>query len=188
VLKGESVNLILFGEPGAGKGTQAKNLWKKFGIPHIATGDILRRAVGEETSLGREVAPYLKAGRLVPDALVSGLVMERLNSEDCQAGFVLDGYPRTLPQVETLEVALREKGKKVDKVIFMEVPLETLLKRVEGRGRVDDNLETVKLRLIDYKNLTEPVKKKYASRNLLITIDGLGTTEEVFERILASLA
>ena len=181
------MNIILFGQPGAGKGTQAKNLWKKFGIPHIATGDLLREAMNEGTSLGQEVAPYLEAGRLVPDALVSGLVMERLNSEDCHAGFILDGYPRTLPQVEALETALKEKGKKVDKVVFIEVPLEILLQRVESRGRADDNLETVKRRRIDYKNLTEPVKKDYATRNLLATVDGLGTTEEVFGRILASL-
>ena len=181
------MNIILFGEPGAGKGTQAKNLREKFKIPHIATGDILREAMREGASLGQEVAPYLAAGRLVPDALVSGLVLERLNSGDCQEGFVLDGYPRTLPQVETLEAALKEKGKKVDKVIFIDVPLEILLQRVEGRGRVDDNLETVKLRRIDYKNLTEPVKKDYTSRNLLVAVDGLGTTEEVFERILKCL-
>jgi adenylate kinase len=181
------VNLILFGEPGVGKGTQARNLWKKFKIPHIATGDILREAMREGSSLGKEVAPYLAVGRLVPDALVSGLVMERLNSEDCQEGFVLDGYPRTLPQVETLEAALKEKGKAVDRVIFIEVPPEVLLQRVEGRGRDDDNLETVKRRLVDYKNLTEPVKKDYTSRNLLVAVDGLGTTEEVFGRILASL-
>jgi len=181
------MNLILFGEPGVGKGTQAKNLCEKFGIPHIATGDILRKAMGEGTSLGQEVAPYLGSGRLVPDACVSGLVVDRLNSEDCRAGFVLDGYPRTIPQVETLEAALKEGGRKIDKVIFIEVPLEVLLQRVEGRGRVDDNLQTVKRRLVDYKNLTEPVKNDYASRNLLVAVDGLGTTEEVFERILASL-
>jgi len=182
------VNLILFGEPGVGKGTQAKNLWKKFGIPHVATGDILRKAISEETSLGKEVAPYLKVGKLAPDTLVSGLVVERLDAEDCQAGFVLDGYPRTLPQVETLEAILKEKGKKIDKVISFEVPLEILLKRIMSRGRADDNAETVKTRLVDYKNLTEQVKDYYASRKLLVAIDGLGTTEEVFERTLASLS
>jgi adenylate kinase len=181
------VNLILFGEPGAGKGTQAKNLWKKFGIPHIETGGILRKAISDGTSFGQEAAPYLAAGKLAPDALVSGLVMERLNAEDCRAGFVLDGYPRTIPQLETLEAALEGKGKKIDKVICVEISPEILLQRVMGRGRADDNLETVKRRLIDYKNLTEPVKKDYAARNLLVAIDGLGTTEEVFERILASL-
>jgi len=181
------VNIILFGQPGAGKGTQAKNLWKKFGIPHIATGDILRDAMEEGTSLGKEAAPYLATGKLVPDALVSGLVMERLRAEDCRKGFVLDGYPRTAPQVEVLEATLKEQGKKIDKVVFIEVPPAVLLERVKGRGREDDTLETVELRRIDFKNLTEPVKQGYAKRNLLATVDGLGTTEEVFERILKSL-
>jgi len=162
-------------------------LWKRFGIPHIATGDILRKAIEEGTALGKEVAPYLEAGKLAPDVLVSDLVLDRLKAEDCRGGFVLDGYPRTLPQMDVLEEALREKGKKIDKVISLDVSQEVLLQRTMGRGRADDNLETVKRRLIDYKNLTEQAKKGYASRGLLVVIDGLGTTEEVFERILASL-
>ncbi|MCL2177847.1 MAG: adenylate kinase [Proteobacteria bacterium] len=181
------MNLILFGAPGAGKGTQAGNLWKKFGIPHIATGDILREAIRKGTELGKEVAPYLEVGKLAPDALVSGLVLERLSARDCEGGFVLDGYPRTLPQVEVLEEALKEKKKRIDRVISLDVPQEVLLQRIMERGRPDDNMEAMRRRLVDYRNLTEQAKKEYAARNLLAAIDGIGTTEEVFERILASL-
>ena len=127
------MNVILLGAPGAGKGTQAKRLVSRFGIPQISTGDILREAVRSGTSLGQKVAPLMAAGQLVPDALVVGIVQERLRQPDCARGFLLDGFPRTVPQAEALELALASTGQSVSAVVELDVPADLIRARVLGR-------------------------------------------------------
>jgi len=127
------MNLGFLGPPGAGKGTQAKRLLDEFGIPQISTGDILRDAVRRGTELGKKAGPLMAAGKLVPDDVVVGLAIDRLRQSDCGRGFVLDGFPRTIPQAEALDAALRSAGKKLDGVISLQVPEETLVERISGR-------------------------------------------------------
>ncbi len=127
------MNLIMLGPPGAGKGTQAKMLVERFGIPQISTGDMLRAAVAEGTELGRKAKEYMDKGQLVPDEVVIGIVRERLSKEDCKKGFILDGFPRTVPQAEALDGILEEMGRKIDYVINIVVPDEEILKRLTGR-------------------------------------------------------
>jgi adenylate kinases len=127
------MNLVLLGPPGAGKGTQAKLLAARWGIPHVSTGDILRQAVKDGTELGKKAGPMMAAGKLVPDELVVGIVKERLLQPDAAKGFILDGFPRTIPQAEMLEQAMANHGKALDGVISLEVPIETLVERISGR-------------------------------------------------------
>ncbi|MDQ3266137.1 MAG: adenylate kinase [Myxococcota bacterium] len=127
------MNLILLGPPGAGKGTQAKKLFADYRIPQISTGDILREAIRNGTELGRKADPIMKAGGLVPDDLVVGIVQERLKASDCQQGFILDGFPRTIPQADALGQSLAALGKKIDAVISLEVPIEKVVERLSGR-------------------------------------------------------
>ncbi len=127
------MNLMVFGAPGAGKGTQAKFLVEKYGIPQISTGDMLRAAIVEKTAMGMEAKRYMDAGELVPDSTIIGIIEERLAKEDCQKGFILDGFPRTLAQAEALDELLEKQGKKIDKVLSFEVPDELIIKRIAGR-------------------------------------------------------
>jgi len=127
------MRIILLGPPGAGKGTQAKDLVNKYGIPQISTGDILRKNLAEKTPLGLEAKKFMDAGGLVPDSVVIGIVKERLKEADCKKGYILDGFPRTVPQAEELDKALAEMGTPLDKVLSIEVPDEELVKRLSGR-------------------------------------------------------
>jgi len=124
---------MVFGAPGAGKGTQAKFLVEKYGIPQISTGDMLRAAIVEKTAMGLEAKAYMDAGELVPDSTIIGIIEERLAKEDCQKGFILDGFPRTLTQAEALDELLKKQDKKIDKVLSFEVPDELIIKRIAGR-------------------------------------------------------
>lgn len=127
------MNLIFLGPPGAGKGTQAKMLIERYSIPQISTGDILRAAVAEETDLGKKAKEYMEAGKLVPDEVVIGIIEQRLKQSDCEKGFILDGFPRTVAQAEALDKVLENMGSKIDHVLSLDVPAEELIKRLTGR-------------------------------------------------------
>ena len=127
------MNLVLLGPPGAGKGTQAKRLVVRFGVPQISTGDILRQAVKDGSPLGKKAGPLMASGKLVPDDLVLGIVQERLQKPDAADGFILDGFPRTVPQAEALDAVLKSNGKALDAVVSLEVPIDTLVERISGR-------------------------------------------------------
>jgi adenylate kinase len=137
------LNLILLGPPGAGKGTQAKRLREDFGLPYIATGDMLREAVAKGTELGKKAEKYIKAGELVPDDLIIGLITERLKQDDCRDGFILDGFPRTVPQAEALEEALGALGRSITAVLCIRVTDEEVIRRISGRRLCVKNPEHV---------------------------------------------
>ncbi len=181
--------IILLGPPGAGKGTQAVLVAEKFAIPHISTGDIMRRAVSEKSDLGNKVKSFLDAGNLVPDALVVDLVRERIQKDDCKPGFLLDGFPRTLEQGKALDSMLKDFNLKTSAVVDIIVPDKVLIERIQKRGessgRSDDNAETAAKRLKVYQELTAPLTEYYKTSSGLKEVDGIGTVEEVNQRIIA---
>ena len=207
------MNLILMGAPGAGKGTQSAKISEKYQIPAIATGDILRGAIKEGTELGKAAKSYIDAGQLVPDSVVIGIIKEYLASDACKNGFILDGFPRSIPQAEALD----EMGVKIDVVLSIEVADEKIVERMSGRRvcscgasyhvvynptkvdgicdkcgaelyvRADDAAETVKNRLETFHAQTEPLKDYYSKKDLLVTVEGqeevADTTKLVFEAL-----
>ncbi|MCA9537619.1 MAG: adenylate kinase [Myxococcales bacterium] len=207
------MRMILIGPPGAGKGTQAARLVSRHGIPHISTGDMLRAAVKAGTKLGLEAEGYMKRGDLVPDAVVIGMVIERIAEPDAQAGFMLDGFPRTRPQAEALDKALAEAGVKLDAVVLIEVDDSLIVERITGRRsdpetgaiyhlkfnpppaevadrlvqRKDDTEEACRARLFKYHSETAPVVPFYEAQGLVARVDGVGTPDEVTDRLLAAL-
>ncbi len=180
-------NLILTGPPGAGKGTQARRLAERLGIPQISTGDMLREAVAKGSPLGVRVKGIMASGELVPDDLVIALVRERLARPDCEKGFILDGFPRTAEQAEALDRILREIGRSRVRVVCLEVPEQELIRRILGRGegRADDNPETVRTRLAVYRRDTQPVLDHY--RGSVHRIDGVGTLDQIQTRVEEAL-
>jgi adenylate kinase len=178
------VRALILGPQGSGKGTQAKLIASSHDVPHVATGDILRAAVAEGTELGRRVQPILERGDLVPDELMVELIRARLADED---EFVLDGFPRTLPQAAALEAMLGEIGKPLDVVLLLEVSDDVALERMLGRrdeeGRSDDSPDVIRNRLRLYHELTEPVVERYRGLGLLVAVDGERTVDEVAEAI-----
>jgi adenylate kinase len=178
--------LVFLGPPGAGKGTQAQRLAAGAGIPHLSTGDMLRKAVAEGTPVGRQAKPILDAGKLVPDDVMWGVVAERLERPDCRAGFLLDGFPRTVAQAATLDAKLASDKTPLTCAISLDVPEAELVKRMLARGRADDTPETVRTRLQVYERQTAPLKDWFASRGLLREIDGTGAPDEVYERVRAA--
>jgi adenylate kinase len=182
-----SLRLVFLGAPGAGKGTQAADLAKSCGFPHLSTGDMLRKAVAERTAVGLTVEPILAAGKLVSDDVMWAVVAERLDKPDCAKGFLLDGFPRTLAQGERLAAKLADGGKPLSCAVFFDVPETELVRRMIGRGRADDTPAVVEERLRNYGRETAPLKEWYGSRGLLRTINGMGSTDEVHARLRAAV-
>ena len=204
------MNIILFGAPGAGKGTQAKELTKKYEIPQISTGDILRAAIANKTPLGLEAKKLMDEGKLVSDDIVNGLVEARLQEADCEKGFILDGFPRTVAQAEALDGILEKFNKKIEKVIALDVSDDEIIERITGRRvskktgkiyhikynppvdenpedleqRADDNKETVVKRLEVYNKQTAPVLDYYKKQGKVYTVDGTKKLEEITKDII----
>ncbi|MBE9221938.1 adenylate kinase [Cyanobacterium stanieri LEGE 03274] len=171
--------LIFLGAPGAGKGTQAEILAKGLSIPHISTGDILRSAIAQQTPLGIKAKSYVDNGDLVPDELILDLIKDRLSQDDAQKGWILDGFPRNVPQAEFLSTLLRGLDQNCTAVINLAVPDSTLMQRLLGRGRKDDNEETIANRLEVYRQKTAPLIDFYQHTGLLKTVNGDRTLEEI---------
>ncbi len=182
------MRILILGPQGSGKGTQAKRLADARGLAHVATGDILRSAVADGSELGRRVEPILERGDLVPDDLMIDLIRERLEGED---GFVLDGFPRTIPQAEALDAMLVEIGKPLDAVILLAVDDDVATDRLHARsiaeGRADDSPEAIRNRLRLYHQLTEPLIERYREDGTLVGVDGVGTVEDVAAQIEEAL-
>lgn len=209
------MNLVLFGPPGAGKGTQAKRLEEKYGIAQLSTGEMLRSEVAAQTEVGRAADALMKEGNLVPDSLITSMIDRRLDQDDCRNGFILDGFPRTVAQAEALDDLLATKGLQLDHVLSIEVEDEAMVERIVGRftcarcgegyhetfkrpkvegvcdvcgsteftRRSDDNAETVRQRLKAYHQETEPVLRHYQDQDLVETVDGMGSIDEVTEQL-----
>lgn len=183
---------ILFGPPGGGKGTQAGHITERLGIPHVSTGEMLRDEAAKGTPLGNEVAPIMAAGNLVPDDLIVRVIEARLAQPDASRGVILDGFPRTVPQAQALDAMLRRRGKQVDLVLCLDVPepvlVERLLNRARAEGRVDDNLETIQIRLDVYRRDTTPVLDYYCNAGVRVeTVDGDAPIEEVTRRVYEAI-
>lgn len=183
--------LLIMGPPGAGKGTQAVAVAEHLGIPTISTGAIFRQNLAAGTPLGQQAKAFMDAGEYVPDDVTNQMVSARLDEEDAADGFLLDGYPRTVEQVGALDDILGASGVSLDKVIELTVDTEAvvarLLKRAEIEGRADDNEETIRRRLVVYTEQTAPLVKIYSERGILVQVDGMGTIDEVRDRVVASL-
>lgn len=209
------MKLILLGAPGAGKGTQAERISERYGIPAISTGEILRSAIANGTELGKQAKSYMDSGALVPDAVVIGIINEYLASDKCKNGFILDGFPRSIPQAEALD----KMGVKIDAVLNIEVADEAIIERMSGRRvcpkcgashhvkhnppkkdgicdkcgseliiRKDDAPETVKNRLDTYHSITEPLKEFYSAKGLLVTVEGQEKVEDTSALVVAALS
>ena len=206
------MNLLLYGAPGSGKGTQANMLRTRFGIPHIATGDMLRAEIASGTELGRQAQPILARGQYVPDDIMIGMIRNRLCEPDCAAGFIIDGFPRTVPQAEALDGLMDELHRGLDHVLYLKVEMAELLQRLSGRlvcpacqrtyppgtatcavdgtplvQREDDKTEAVKPRIEIYLSKTVPVLEHYRGTGLVSEIDGRGTIDEITGRVLAAI-
>ena len=209
------MNLILMGAPGAGKGTQSDKISQKWSIPAISTGDMLRAAMKAQTPLGVEAKSYVDSGKLVPNEVMIGIIKERLKEDDCKNGFILDGFPRSIPQAEALETM----GVRIDVALSIEVDDDVIVERMSGRRvcsgcgasyhvaynaptientcdkcssplyiRPDDAAETVKVRLETYHSQTEPVKRFYATRNILVEVQGQDQVEDTTRLVFEALA
>jgi len=211
------VNVILLGPPGAGKGTQAKRLTARYGIPQLSTGDILRKAVADGTPLGKKAKALMDAGKLVPDEIVNAIIEEALASPRAAKGFLLDGFPRTVPQATALDEMLQRRGKRIDHVIVLEVPTEVLVERLSGRAtcprcqtsygkdsppkrpgicdndgeklvvRPDDMPDRVRQRMLEYESKTALLTGYYKARGVVRPVNGVGTVDEVEKRVVQAL-
>jgi len=212
------MNLIFLGAPGSGKGTQAVRLAEKIKVLHLSTGDLLRAAVKNGTELGKKAEGFMKAGELVPDDIIIGLIEEKQKSGELNNGFILDGFPRTIPQAEALDAMFARVGTKVDKAVLLDVDDEEIIKRLSGRmycsgcqagynypanmpkkegvcdkcggelmRRPDDMPEVVKNRLDVYKKQTQPIEDYYRKQSVILAIEGVGTPDDIFNRIVKGL-
>lgn len=185
------MRLLIMGPPGAGKGTQAKGIAEHYGIPAISTGDMFRANVTEGTPLGLEVKRIMDAGGYVGDDVTNAIVADRLAQDDAESGFLLDGYPRTVAQVGALDELLAERDHELNHVLSLSVDVDQLvdrlLKRAETEGRADDNEQAIRNRMDIYAQETSPLLDLYRERGLLVSVDGLGSVDEVAQRIYAAL-
>ena len=182
--------MLIIGPPGAGKGTQAARISERLGVTAISTGDIFRSHVKELTPLGVEAKKYIDAGNFVPDSVTNGMVRTRLQEADVEPGFLLDGYPRTVAQVEELDDILAGNGQKLDAVLLLTADDELvarLLRRAELEGRSDDTEDVIRHRLDLYKQQTADVVARYEDRGIVTRVDGLGAIDEVTERVMEAL-
>ncbi|HET8959502.1 adenylate kinase [Nocardioides sp.] len=185
------MRVIMMGPPGAGKGTQATFVAEHFGIPAISTGDIFRANVAEGTPLGIDAKRYMDAGEYVPDEITNKMVRNRIDEPDAEPGFLLDGYPRTLAQVEELDGMVRFTGHRLDAAVVLTVDneeiVQRLLQRAEVEGRADDTEEVIRRRQEIYREQTEPLIEVYRERGILVEVDGMGEVDEVTKRIFEAL-
>lgn len=180
------MRIVLVGPPGAGKGTQAARLSERLGAPHISTGDLFRDNMKNETELGQQAQRYVDAGDLVPDEITVGMVKDRLAQDDAQEGFLLDGFPRNASQAGELEKVLSELDQRLDAVLLFEVDDEELIQRLTSRGRSDDTEDVIRHRQEVYRSETQPLIEHY--RDLLVTVDAMGSVEDVTDRAMDALA
>ena len=182
--------IAIFGPPGAGKGTQGARLAAAHGLAHLSTGNMLREVAASETVLGREISATLARGHFVTDAMAREMVAERLRAPDCAQGAVLDGYPRTLPQVDDLEAILSEKGETLHAALCLEVGRDELVRRIlsRGAGRADDTAEVIEERLSVFRDKTRPVIERFAATGRLHRVEGEGSPDAVFRALQDALA
>ncbi|HEX2084011.1 MAG TPA: adenylate kinase [Xanthomonadaceae bacterium] len=186
------MRLVLLGAPGSGKGTQAARLKTHLQVPHVSTGDLLRAEVAAGSKLGLEAKEVMARGELVSDAILLGMLEDRFSRPDTRNGFILDGYPRNLAQADALDGLLERIGQPMDFAVQLEVPTDLLVERIAGRakaeGRADDSPESVRTRLRVYEEQTAPVIEFYRQHGQLTVVDGVGTLDEVFNRIVEAVA
>lgn len=188
----QSLIAVLFGPPGSGKGTQASFITRRFNLAHVSTGDMLRAEAGTQSPLGREVAPLMAAGKLVPDDLIVRVIEGRLRRDDVRSGAVLDGFPRTVAQAQALDRMLAANGRRVGLIIALEVPVDVLVERLLGRareqGRSDDTADVIRERMVEYEKKTAPVLEHYGATGTRVArIDGVGTVDTVHQRVQAAV-
>ncbi|MDL2208996.1 adenylate kinase [Parabacteroides sp. OttesenSCG-928-O15] len=185
------LNVVIFGAPGSGKGTQSEKIISEFGLDHISTGDVLRAEIKSGTELGKIADSYISKGQLVPDELIVDILAKVLDEKKNEKGVIFDGFPRTIPQAEALKKMLNERGTDVSVMLNLQVKeselIERLLKRGQSSGRSDDNLETIQSRLEVYHKQTAPLADYYIKEGKHVAIEGVGTIDDIFEKIKNAL-
>lgn len=185
------MNLIFLGPPGSGKGTQAVRVAEKLGVKHLSTGDVLREAVKNGTELGKKADSYMQKGELVPDSLIVGIIEDKIASGALAQGFILDGFPRTIPQAESLKEMFQKNEIELDKAVLLKVSDETIIQRIKGRaeqeGRKDDTEDVARNRLEVYRKQTEPIVDFYRKESVLTEVEGEATPDQVFANIMEVL-